>query len=118
LHSALRLHNVPSGHFEDGREPLRVTGMTGYVLDPGPAGAARPGERRRLAAAQLFFRDVRRELHDEAIVHQADEHAPAGVTGRTPEHLADAEAAMMLDEMGEKRLKIRSKRNRHGAQRL
>src|SRR5258705_12473874 len=87
--------------------------MTRRVLDPRPAWTAGARERRGLASAQFLFRDVRREFHDEAVIHQADEHAPAGVTGRTPEHPADSEAAMMLDELGEKRLKIRSKRNRH-----
>src|SRR6185503_13531339 len=50
---------------------------------------------------------------DEPVLDQADEHLAAGVAGRQAEHPADPEAAMMLDELGKKRLKIRSKRNRH-----
>ena len=49
------------------------------------------------------------------VFNQADEHLPPGVAGGKAEHAADAEAAMMLDEFGEKRLEIGSKRNRHAS---
>jgi hypothetical protein len=61
---------------------------------------------------------VHRKLHDETIVHQADEHPATGIAGRTSEHPADAETAVVLDEIGEKPVKIGSKRNRHAMQRL
>ena len=53
------------------------------------------------------------QLHDEAVLHQADKQLPAGVTGRQAEHAANAKAAMVFDKFREEWLQIGSKRNRH-----
>jgi hypothetical protein len=53
------------------------------------------------------------QLHDEAVLHQADKQLPAGVPGRQAEHAAGAKAAMMFDKFREEWLQNGSKRNRH-----
>jgi hypothetical protein len=118
LNSALRsLYHVSGGNFEDGRKAARLACGAGPVFHPDAAcssGAAWPRDSfSRFSRAHFVSCHVLWQLHDEAVLHQADKQLPAGVTGRQAEHAADAKAAMMLDEFREEWLQIGSKRNRH-----
>src|SRR3989442_3603903 len=70
---------------------------------------------RGVPGADLASREVVGETHDDAILDEAREQLPAHVPGRKPEHLAEAGAAMLFDELDEKALEIRTERDRHAS---
>lgn len=109
---------MPCRELEDGRETTGFARGSRHVFDPGFTDVASPHKRRGTAAPQLFPREPIGKLHDETILDEAHEHLPPGVCGREPEHTTRTKAAMMFDEIGEKGLKIGSKRNRHATSRL
>jgi hypothetical protein len=118
LNFALRsLYHVSGGNFEDGRKAACLACGTGLVCYPDAAcTSGATGTRDSFSSfsrAHFVSCHVVRQLHDQAVLHQADKQLPAGVTGRQAEHAADAKAAMMLDEFREEWLQIGSKRNRH-----
>ena len=109
---------MPCRELEHGREATGFARSSWHVLDPGFTGLASSHKGRGTAAPQLFPRELFRQLHDETILDEADEHLPPGVSGGKSEHTTRTKAAMMFDEIGEKGLKIGSKRNRHATSRL
>ena len=101
------------GELEDRRKPVRFSGGSWDVFDPRFARPAAAREWSGVAAAELFSSELLRKLHYQAIFDETDKHLPAGVACRKTEHAASAKAAMVVDEIGKKGLKIGSKRNRH-----
>ena len=104
---------MPCGELEDRRKAVSLSRGSGNILDPCFARPAAPREWSGVAAAKLFSGELLRKLHYQAVFDETDKHLPAGVAGRKTEHAAPAKAAMVFDEIGKKRLKIGSKRNRH-----
>ena len=111
---------MSSSNLENRRKAARLACRARAVFHPraacapGAAGTRDSGLPHTSARANFIFGDVQRQLHDEAVFHQADEEPPAGITGWKAKHAADSKAAVMLDEFREEWLQISSKRNRHG----
>src|SRR5262245_13905747 len=88
------------------------------VFDPRFAQPAAAGEWSGGAAPHLFPGELLGKLHDQSVFNETDKHLSASVPGRKTEHATSSKAAVVFDEIGKKRLKIGSKRNRHADERL
>lgn len=104
---------MPRGKLEERREPMGFPHIARGVFDPGLARTAAASEHRGIATPNLFLGELLRELHNQSVFDETDEHLPASIAGRKAEHATRAKAAVMLDEIDEKWLEIGSKRNRH-----
>ena len=109
---------MPCRELEQRSETLGFSRGARHIFDPASADLATPNEWGSVATPQLFLRERLGKFHDQSVFHETDEHLPAGVSGGKTEHATRAEAAVMFDEIGEKGLKIGSKRTRHATSRL
>ena len=100
------------GDLEHRGKPARRGGRTWTIHDPR---SRRPPATAVGRAVTLDFApgDLVRQPDDDAVLQQAGKEAPPDVSGWQTEHLAEADAAVILDELREKVLKVRPERKGH-----
>jgi len=102
----LTFGDVPRGELEHRREAPRMCRTSRTVHNPTAHRVTSLAVWRRVPGADLASRDVVGQTHDDAILDETREQLPAHVPGRKSEHLAEAGAAMLFDELDQKALEI------------